>query len=142
MHVFSIGEIAERVGVAPSAIRYYERIGLLPPSRRVNGKRRYDEGIVRKLNLIQMAQHAGLRIAEIQTLLHDFPVNTPPSERWRGLATHKIDELDTTIARLYAMKALLAQTLACSCDTLEGCVSAKSNAQTGKNSVESFCGLP
>lgn len=121
MENLAIGEIARRAGVATSTIRYYERIGLLPPSRRVSGKRRYDPSILQKLSVIRLAQQAGFTIAEIQTLLHDFPVNTPPSQRWQALAGSKITELDAMIQRAQQMKTLLETTLQCQCATLEDC---------------------
>lgn len=118
---FSIGDIAQKAGIATSTIRYYERIGLLPPPRRVSGRRRYDTGILRKLGVIRLAQQAGLSIAEIQTLLHEFPASTPPSERWTALATEKIPEFEAQIQRIQAMKSLLEHTLSCECPTLEDC---------------------
>lgn len=121
MQLFGIGELARRAGVAASAIRYYERIGLLPPSRRVNTKRRYDSTILSRISLIRTAQQAGFTIAEIQTLLYDFPLNTPPSQRWHALAGKKIVELDELIGRVQAMKALLEQTLHCQCSTIDEC---------------------
>jgi MerR family transcriptional regulator, redox-sensitive transcriptional activator SoxR len=119
--MLTIGEIAKQAEIATSAIRYYESIGLLPLPKRVNTKRRYDATILQKLNLIRMAQQAGLTIAEIQTLLHDFPVDTPPSERWQTLATKKINELDILMQQIHAMKSLLEQTLECTCPTLDDC---------------------
>ncbi len=139
MQFFSIGEIAGRVGVAPSTIRYYESIGLLPPARRVSGKRRYDGAIVEKLGVIRLAQDAGLTIAEIQTLLYDFPTGTPPSERWQSLATKKIVELDALLNRVQTMKALLEQTLQCHCATLEACATVESGAEGGRAGVKQNC---
>lgn len=133
MQLFSIGEIARQVGVATSTIRYYESIGLLPPAQRVSGKRRYDGAIVEKLGVIRLAQDAGLTIAEIQTLLHDFPTDTPPSERWQTLATKKIVELDTLLNRVQRMKALLEQTLQCHCATLEDCATVESGTRINPN---------
>ena len=121
MQEFGIGDIARQAGIATSTIRYYERIGLLPPSRRVSGKRRYEPTILRKLGVIRLAQQAGFSIAEIQTLLHEFPASTPPSQRWETLATDKIPELEAQIQRIQAMKHLLEQTLACQCRTLDHC---------------------
>ncbi len=127
MQLMGIGEIARRAGVAASTIRYYERIGLLPPSKRVNTKRRYDTAILQKLGVIRMAQRAGLSIAEIQTLLHDFPVDTPPSERWQALAVTKIAELDDLLQQIQAMKRLLEQTLRCQCPVIEDCAPTEGN---------------
>lgn len=121
MGSWAIGEVAARSGVPASTIRYYEQIGLLPAAGRVNGRRRYDEGVLRKLGVIRLAQQAGYTIAEIQMLLHDFPAGTPPSERWRVLAQQKLTELDELMRNIQAMKALLEETLACECETLEEC---------------------
>ena len=65
MDDLAIGDVARRAGIRPSALRYYESIGLLPQPRRVNGRRRYDESTVRMLKLIQLAQGAGFTVAEI-----------------------------------------------------------------------------
>ena len=121
MQTFGIGEAARRAEVAPSTIRYYERIGLLPPAKRVSGKRRYDARILQKLGVIQLARQIGFTIAEIRTLLHEFPASTPPSERWQVMAGSKIDEVEALIRRAQTMKALLEGTLRCQCATLEDC---------------------
>jgi len=121
MQTFGIGEIARRAGVATSTIRYYERIGLLPPPQRVSGKRCYDTAILQKLAIIRLAQELGLTIAEIQTLLHDFPVDTPPSQRWQSLAGRKIAEVEELIVQMQARKVFLERTLQCQCVTLEDC---------------------
>jgi MerR family transcriptional regulator, redox-sensitive transcriptional activator SoxR len=140
MQMYPIGEIARKAGVAVSTIQYYERIGLLPPSKRVNTKRRYDLSILQKLSVIRMAQHAGFTIAEIQTLLHDFPVDTPPSARWQALAGRKIAELNEAMKRIQSMKSLLEQTLQCHCLTIEDCAKIDENADTGVVDVNACCG--
>jgi MerR family redox-sensitive transcriptional activator SoxR len=117
----TIGQIAAQAGTPASTIRYYEQIGLLPAPGRVNGQRRYEDGIAQKLGVIRMAQQAGFTIAEIQSLLHDFPDDAPPSTRWQRLAQQKLAELDEQMRSLQAMKALLEQTLQCQCETLEEC---------------------
>lgn len=122
MKTYTIGEIAHQMGINTSTIRYYEQIGLLLPAQRLNGKRRYDSGIISKLKIIQMAQQAGFTIAEIHTLLHEFPENTPPSIRWQALATDKIAQLEEQSRRIQIMKSLLESTLSCQCVTLESCV--------------------
>lgn len=118
---WTIGDVVERAGVAASTIRYYEEIELLPPARRVNGRRRYDQAILEKLNTIRLAQRAGYTLDEIQTLLHDFPADTPPSARWRAMAQEKLQELDERMRTIQAMKAMLERTLECECETLEEC---------------------
>lgn len=121
MQHYMIGEIARHAGVAASTIRYYERIGLLPPAQRVSGKRRYDETILQKLAVIRLAQQAGFTIAEIQMLLHDFPADIPPAARWQALAGDKIAEMDALIQQAQRKKSLLEATLHCQCVTLEAC---------------------
>jgi MerR family redox-sensitive transcriptional activator SoxR len=122
MEELPIGEVARRAGIRPSALRYYDRIGLLPALRRVSGRRRYDERAVQALKVVQLAQQAGFTVAEIQTLLHGFAPDTPPPERWRPLAQHKIAELDAQIERAQRMKRTLEIGLNCDCLRLEDCV--------------------
>ena len=140
MELFAIGEVARRARVAASTIRYYEQIGLLPPAKRVNTKRRYDLSILEKINVIRIAQQAGLTIAEIQTLLYDFPVDTPPSERWETLAAKKIVELDEIIRQAQAMKDLLEKTLQCHCVKIEDCAQVEENPDTGEVILRAGCG--
>src|SRR6478735_9399062 len=98
MEELPIGEVARQAGIRPSALRYYESIGLMPAPKRVNGQRRYDESTVQMLKVVQLAQQAGFTVAEIQTLLHGFAPDTPPAARWQPLARSKIRELDALIA--------------------------------------------
>lgn len=121
MPQFPIGEIARRANVAPSTIRYYERVGLLPPAPRVNSKRRYDASVLQKLSLIKLARRAGLTIAEIQVFLHGFPAETPPSQRWQAFAGKKMNELDRLLEEIQARRAFIASTLECQCPTLDDC---------------------
>lgn len=121
MKQLTIGEVAQRAGIRTSAVRYYEDMKLIPEAARVNGQRRYDVSVLNHLALIRLAQQAGFTIAEIQTLIHDFPEDAPPSQRWQALATHKIAELDAIIQRTQAMKHLLESFLNCECSGLEVC---------------------
>ena len=128
MEDLSIGEVARRVGVRTSALRYYESIGLLPAARRVNGRRRYDGTAVQQLAVIRLAQQAGFTVAEIQTLFHGFAAATAPSERWRPLAARKLAELDALIARAQQMQRILEMLSQCTCERLEECASAAGHA--------------
>ena len=121
MERFTIGEVARRTGLRTSAIRYYESIGLIPAPGRTSGQRRYGPDVFAKLAIVRMAQDAGFTIEEIRTLLTGFPEETPPSERWRSLARRKLPEVDARIARLRAVRAVLEQSLACGCLTLDTC---------------------
>ena len=125
MESMSIGEVARTVGVRPSALRYYEGVGLLPSPERTNGRRRYDGEVLHevldRLAVVRVAQQAGFTISEIRTLLDGFSEDTPPSERWRVLAREKLTEVDALIERALGMKDLLERGLRCECLRLEEC---------------------
>lgn len=120
----TITDIARRAGIRPSAVRYYESIGLLPIPSRVNGRRRYDAGVLQQLAIIATAQQMGFTIAEILTLLHGFSAETPAWARWQTLAKEKLPEVDALIRKGEGMKRLLEASLACDCLTLDACVAA------------------
>lgn len=123
MEAFSIGELARRANVAASTIRYYERIGLLPPAPRVSGRRRYDARTVDQLAIIRLAQDVGFSLTEIDALLYGFPAQTPPAGRWQTFADGKIAELDAVIAQAQRRKAFLQAARECRCPTLNDCAS-------------------
>jgi MerR family transcriptional regulator, redox-sensitive transcriptional activator SoxR len=118
---WSIGEVARRAGINASAIRYYERIDLLPEAERESGRRRYDESVLDRLAVIELARRAGFTLAEVRTLLNGFSPGTPPSARWRALAEKKIPEVEELIAQARGMKLLLEEGLECDCLSLEQC---------------------
>src|SRR5437016_5215374 len=115
----SIGEVARQAGIQASAIRYYERVGLLKSPPRAQGRRQYDGRAVQQLAVIGVAQQAGFTIAEIKTLLHGFDASTPAATRWRALATRKLAEVDALIARAHEMKRIIETSLECGCLSLE-----------------------
>src|SRR5881275_2626217 len=116
-----IGEVGRRAGIAPSAIRYYERLGLLPAPGRVGGKRRYDATILEWLSLIALAREAGFTMAEVKRLVTGFTPGTRPAARWRELATRKLAEIDAVMARAERMRAVLRVALDCGCFRLDDC---------------------
>jgi MerR family redox-sensitive transcriptional activator SoxR len=117
----AIGQIARQVHVAPSAIRYYEEIGLLPPPARVNGRRRYNQSTVQRLGVIERAQQAGFTLGEIRELFFGFAVGTHPAARWEALAQRKLAEIEEQQMRMRAMQALLREGLRCGCLTMDQC---------------------
>ena len=121
MNDLSIGEVAQHAGIRTSAIRYYESIGLLPEAVRVSGRRRYEPQVVQMLQLIQIAQQAGLRIAEIHELFHGFNQDVPVSERWQQLAQRKLEEVELMLQQAQAMQKILHSLLQCGCVRLEEC---------------------
>lgn len=121
MEHLTIGDVARRTGLRPSAIRYYESRGLIPAPRRVSGQRRYGPEVLTHLAIVRMAQEAGFTIAEVRTLVSGFPARTAASDRWRELAHRKLPEVDALIERLRAIRQVLEESLRCGCLTLEAC---------------------
>lgn len=117
-----IGEVARRAGFRPSALRYYESVGLIEAPRRRSGRRFYDGDVLEVLRVVRLAQDAGFSLAEIRRLLHGFDRRTPASDRWRGLAERKLREVGALIERARRMQRLLEGLLACECRDLADCV--------------------
>jgi MerR family transcriptional regulator, redox-sensitive transcriptional activator SoxR len=118
----TISELAREAGLRPSAIRYYEAIGILPPPRRVSGHREFDRSAVRRLAVARRAQEAGFRLNEVRRLVHGAGPESPLSARWKAAAGQKIAELDACIARIQSARALLVRIRdGCRCETVEEC---------------------
>ena len=116
--LLSIGDLARRVGAAPSALRYWERAGLLAPSGRVGDRRRYTADAVDRVGLIRLCQDAGFGIGEIRALLDRDPRG---QEAWRARAAAKLAEVREEIARLESAATVLEHTLACPEPSLAEC---------------------
>lgn len=119
-----IGELAAQSGIAPSAIRYYEKIGLLIPPERVSGQRRYSSDALDRVILIRVASEMDFSLGEIRTFLHGFRKNTPVSARWRKLTARKIAELQHRLVFTQRLLDLLQRLQGCRCVELHQCVSA------------------
>lgn len=117
----SIGEIAEEAGVNVSAIRFYEREGLLPEPERVSGQRRYTAATVQRLGVIDAAKQAGFSLEEVGVLLASTDQGAPAHQQLRALATRKLPEVDALIERAQAMRDWLTAASSCGCDTLDAC---------------------
>jgi MerR family transcriptional regulator, redox-sensitive transcriptional activator SoxR len=117
----TIGEVAAKATLATSAIRYYERTGLLNQPLRKNGRRVYSDDILPQLVIIEFAKATGFTLSEIRLLLQGFPETTPASARWRKMAGKKIRELDDALAKTKAMRDMLEAMTSCRCRKLEQC---------------------
>jgi MerR family redox-sensitive transcriptional activator SoxR len=129
-----IGEVARQAGIAASALRYYEKAGLLPRIARTSKRRQYDPQILGRIRIIVLARDAGLSVTETRTFLNGFPADTPPALRWRQMAGKKIAELNELMARVAEMKLILEASFHCECRRLEDCerlIAAKSNCNAG-----------
>lgn len=117
-----IGELAAQVHLRPSALRYYEQAGLIPPPPRASdGTRRYPPATVRRVALIKMAQRAGLGIADIRALLTASEGRPSATRQWRELATRKLPQIDAVITGLTELRAVIAACLDCGCMDFENC---------------------
>jgi len=121
MSLEPISKVAKQFGLRSSALRYYERIGLLPPARIVRGKRHYDAHTLDRLAIVQRARAAGFSLADIAELLSGFSEEVPASRRWRELTQRKHAELEAAAKRIREMQELLEKMSRCGCEKLETC---------------------
>jgi MerR family redox-sensitive transcriptional activator SoxR len=122
MPQLTISEVARRVGLRPSAIRYYELAGILPAPARVSGQRRYGVAAVYRLAVLRRAQEAGLTLEEIRQLFTGLAKASPFSAMWRRAAAKKQVELEAQLVRIQSMKDLLSKIEnGCHCETVEEC---------------------
>ena len=115
----TIGQVASRSGFNASAIRFYERQGLLPKAARSSGQRRYDASILERLAVLRRARDCGFTLGEIKHLFHGFRESTPPSERWQQLARRKLLELEALTRQIAVMTTMLRKS--CECRDLQEC---------------------
>ena len=142
MQEFTIGEIARYAGLQTSAIRYYESVGLLPPPKRVNGRRRYDPTVLKRLGLIQLVRQAGFGIREIQALFGSLSPDASDTIAWQTLAAAKIVEMDALIQRTQAARAWLAEALQVECEGVEDCVQISFDENTSGMTITLTCHMP
>jgi MerR family redox-sensitive transcriptional activator SoxR len=117
-----IGEVAHRAGIAPSALRYYERVGLLDASRSSGGQRRYPRSTLRRLAFIRAAQNVGLSLDEIRSALATLPeARTPTVADWTRLSRTWRARLDAQIDGLTALRDGLNKCIGCGCLSLRTC---------------------
>jgi MerR family redox-sensitive transcriptional activator SoxR len=122
MAQLTISQVARQIRLRPSAIRYYERMGLLPPAERLSGQRRYDPTVLYRLAIIQRARQLGFTLTEIRHLFFGFREITRASERWRTLSQRKLAELDHLMDGIRAVRRVLKKLMAkCRCETLDQC---------------------
>ena len=118
----TIGYIADRTGLAPSAIRYYEDEGLVTPDRNDSGHRRYDRSDIRRLSFVMISQGLGFTISEIREALTDLPENrTPNKGDWARISRRFGKVLDDRIEQMQALRARLDGCIGCGCLSLKTC---------------------
>ncbi|MEO3745283.1 redox-sensitive transcriptional activator SoxR [Plantactinospora sp. B5E13] len=118
----TIGELAARSGVATSALRYYERLGLIRAGRTSGNQRRFDRAEIRRVSFIRIAQQVGVSLDEIRTALATLPESrTPTKADWARLSTLWRSRLDAQIALLTGLRDRLSGCIGCGCLSLRSC---------------------
>ncbi|OMC34323.1 MerR family transcriptional regulator [Mycobacterium sp. GA-1841] len=114
----TIGEVARRAGVAQTALRYYEQLGLLPAPERVGGQRHYHESVLVRLEVIRLCKSAGFSLDDIAVLMDD---NTPGRPAARALAQAKLSEIDEQMSALTRARAIIEWGMQCTCPSIDVC---------------------
>jgi MerR family redox-sensitive transcriptional activator SoxR len=118
----TIGVVAERAGVATSALRYYETEGLIHATRTPSGQRRFSRDTLRRVSFIRVAQQVGLSLDEIRTALHSLPDRRTPTEKdWHRLSASWRPRLDAQIGMLERLRDRLDGCIGCGCLSLSFC---------------------
>ncbi len=118
----SIGAVARRSGLAVSALRFYEANGLISSERTDGGQRRYGRDVLRRLAVIQAAQHVGFSLADIADMVAELPDDHRVSPReWRQLAASWRPRLDERIRTLEQLRDQLDSCIGCGCLSMEKC---------------------
>jgi MerR family transcriptional regulator, redox-sensitive transcriptional activator SoxR len=120
--VLTVGEVAERSGFAPSALRFYEREGLLRSHRTSGGQRRYERSVLRRLAFIRAARNVGLSLDEVRTVMRTLPESrTPTKADWERISRGWRSRLDEQIRALAALRDGLDSCIGCGCLSLRTC---------------------
>ena len=118
----TVGEAAARIGVSTSALRFYERVGLIAAGRTDGGQRRYPRDVLRRVAFIRGAQNVGMKLSEIKDAIDHLPVDRAPTkEEWHDLSDLWRPQLDAKIAVLVAIRDKLDNCIGCGCQTLDSC---------------------
>ena len=122
METLAIGDLAARSGVAASALRYYEREGLISSTRTSGNQRRYAQATLRRVAFVRAAQRVGLSLEEIAEALATLPEGrTPTKADWARLSAHWRHKLDERIAMMERLRSQLTGCIGCGCLSLKRC---------------------
>ncbi|OMB96798.1 MerR family transcriptional regulator [Mycobacterium sp. NS-7484] len=114
----TIGEVARRAGVAQTALRYYEQLGLLPAPERVGGQRRYQESVLVRLEVIRLCKSAGFTLDDIVVLMDDDAPGRPAA---RVLAQAKLSQINEQMSALAQARAIIEWGMQCTCPSIDAC---------------------
>jgi MerR family redox-sensitive transcriptional activator SoxR len=120
--VLTIGDLAARSGVATSALRYYERLGLIRAQRTGGNQRRYEASQLRRVAFVRIAAQVGLSLDEIRQALDSLPDSrTPTKADWERLSRRWRQRLDEQIGLLEGLRDKLTGCIGCGCLSLRSC---------------------
>lgn len=120
--LLTIGEVAHRSGFAPSAVRFYEKQGLITSTRTAGGQRRFERQVLRRLAFVRAARHVGLTLDEVRDALLQLPGSrTPTVADWAKVSRSWRSRLDEEIAALQALRDGLESCIGCGCLSLRRC---------------------
>lgn len=120
--MLSIGEVAERSGMATSALRFYDEQGLISSERTGGGHRLYHRAVLRRLAFIRVAQRVGLSLTDISSALSELPAGrTPTKDDWERLSRKWRGHLDERITLLERLRDQLTSCIGCGCLSLRTC---------------------
>jgi MerR family redox-sensitive transcriptional activator SoxR len=129
----TVGEVARRSGVAPSALRFYEARGLIRSERTASGHRRYSRAVIRRVAFIVFAQRIGLTLDEVRAELARLPANDVPGHAdWAKLSREWTRRIDERIAELERLQAGIADCIGCGCLSLDRCQFANPGDRAGR----------
>lgn len=118
----AIGDLSERTGVAPSALRFYEDQGLIRSERTAGNQRRYARETIRRVSFVRVAQQVGLSLGEIREALDSLPRNRTPTHRdWERLSRRWRPRLDAQIHLLERLRDRLDACIGCGCLSMGVC---------------------
>jgi MerR family redox-sensitive transcriptional activator SoxR len=121
-HELTVGQVAERSGVAVSALHFYERKGLIRSTRTASNQRRYSRDTLRRVAFIRASQHVGISLTAIREAVDRLPSErTPTRDDWARLSAAWRTELDARIAQLQALRDDLTECIGCGCLSLRTC---------------------
>lgn len=118
----TVGQLAERSGVAVSALHFYEKQGLISSRRTTGNQRRYRRDVLRRVALIRIAQRVGISLAEVRTALAELPDNrTPDRADWERLSRRWHDDLEDRIRDLERLRDRFTDCIGCGCLSIDRC---------------------
>jgi MerR family transcriptional regulator, redox-sensitive transcriptional activator SoxR len=117
-----VGEVARRSGFAPSALRYYDSLGLIASTRTAGSQRRYERGVLRRLAFIRAARNVGLTLEEIADALATLPqARTPTKADWTRLSRGWRERINEQIQALESLRDTLDSCIGCGCLSMRTC---------------------